>query len=402
MEANPIATTDPDFRGCTPDGPGSYVFFAPDPADSAEQEQYSLFAEFQLPITDTLNFQAAVRNEEFSGDLGATVYKFAGKWNVTDSLTFRGSYGTNYQTPPVGVIPGSVTVAARTYTVAANNWLAAQLVTDANLKPETATSWNVGTIWQSRGFAEDHDFHLIIDYFNIETEDQIGEVADPNQIANLVFNGAGGTITTCDANEQPLLNRISFSQGCTVGMSGVGAFSAISTRFGNGPGQTTSGFDIQAKYEMPLDSGVLKLDLTATKVIELKTGSTELDGVVISNGDDRLGTLNFATFAQAAPEWRANFGINYQLDYQNFRLGVNYVSAVTDERPEIQYGEDGANWITVNFTYLVEVNDELSISATAANILDRDPPPAQEEFGYDPWMADPLGRTFEVSAKYIF
>ncbi|WP_438864389.1 TonB-dependent receptor domain-containing protein [Neptunicella sp.] len=402
LEANPVSTTDPDFRGCTPDGPGPYVLFAPDPADAAEREQYSLFAEFQLPVTDTVDFQAAVRNEEFSGGLGATVYKFAGKWRATDSLIFRGSYGTNYQTPPVGVIPGAVSVGARTYTVAANNWLAAQFITDENLKPETATSWNVGAIWQSRGFSEDHDFQLIVDYFDIETKDQIGEVADPNQVASLVFNGEGGTITTCDANEQPLLNRVTFSNGCTVGMSAIGAFSAISTRYGNGPGQMTNGFDIQAKYEMPFDTGILKLDLTATKVTELKTGSTELDGVVVSTGDDRLGTLNFATFAQAAPEWRANLGINYQLDYQNFRLGINYVSAVTDERPDIQYGENGENWVTVNFTYLVEVNDELSISATAANILDRDPPPAQEEFGYDPWMANPLGRTFEVSAKYTF
>lgn len=402
LESNPVATTDPSFRGCTPDSPGPFVLFATDPPNSADQEQYSLFAELQLPLTDDIDLQAAVRNEEFSGGLGTTVYKVAGKWQVADALTLRGSYGTNYQTPPVGVTPGSVVVGARTFTVAASNWLAAQFITDANLEPETATTWNLGVIWQSRGLAEDHNFQMSLDYFDIETEDQIGEVADPNQIASLVFNGPDGTITTCDANEQPLLNRITFSSACTVGMSAVGAFSTVSTQFGNGPGQTTAGFDIQARYDLAVGAGTLAFDLTATRVTELKTGATELDGVVISTGDDRLGTLNFATFAQAAPKWRTNLGVNYAMDEQNFRLGVNYVSAVTDERPGEQYGEEGENWVTVDFTYRMQVNEELTVFATAANILDRDPPPAQEEFGYDPWMANPLGRTFEFSVKYGF
>ncbi|BFT32168.1 TonB-dependent receptor [Alteromonas sp. D210916BOD_24] len=402
LEANPVSTTDPTFRGCTPDSPGPFVLFATDPADAADREQYSLFLEWQLPITDDIDLQAAARKEEFSGGLGATVYKVAGKWSVMDGLTLRGSFGTNYQTPPMGVIPGAVTVGARTYTVAANNWLAAQFVTDEDLEPETATTWNLGFVWQNRGFASNHDFRFIVDYFDIETEDQIGEVADPNQIASLVFNGEGGTITTCDPTVQPLLNRVAFNDGCSVGMSAIGAFSSITTQFGNGPGQTTSGLDIQAAYSLPVSEGLLSIDLTATRVLELKTGSTELDGVEITAGDDRLGTLNFATFAQAAPKWRANLGINYGLDAHNYRLGVNYVSAVKDERPGIQYGEDGENWVTVDFTYRFEYSEAITIMATGANLLDRDPPPAQEEFGYDPWVANPLGRTFEIATKLRF
>ena len=116
LEANPVATTDPRFRGCTPDGPGPYMVFVPDPPNTADQQQYSLFAEFQMPVLDNLNLQAAVRREEFSGGLGATVYKVAGKWDVWGPLSLRASYGTNYQTPPVGTIPGAQTVGARTYT----------------------------------------------------------------------------------------------------------------------------------------------------------------------------------------------------------------------------------------------------------------------------------------------
>ena len=402
LEANPVATNDPNFRGCTPDAPGPFVLFAPSLPAQADQSQYSLFGELHVPLFSTVDIQLAARKEKFSNDLGATVYKVSGKWNVWGPLTLRGSYGTNYQTPPLGVTPGAITVAARTYTVAASNWLAAQFITDADLKPETATTSNLGAIWQSRGFADDHNFRLIVDYFDIKTKDQIGQVADPNQIASLVFNGAGGTITTCDAAKQPLLARVTFNAGCAVGMSGVGTFSAVSTRYGNGPGQTTKGFDIQANYGLPVGPGNLDVNVTATRVTELRTGATTLDGVVISTGDDRLGTLNFATFAQAAPKWRANLGVNYRLSNQNFRLGVNFVSAVQDERAGVQYGENGEDWVTADFTYRILLKGDMALTATVANMFDRDPPPAQEEFGYDPWTGNPLGRTFEIGVKKSF
>jgi outer membrane receptor protein involved in Fe transport len=84
------------------------------------------------------------------------------------------------------------------------------------------------------------------------------------------------------------------------------------------------------------------------------------------------------------------------------RVGVNFVSAVKDERVGIQYGEDGENWVTTDLTYRFAYADDLAFTATVANLLDRDPPPAQEEFGYDPWTANPLGRTFELGVRKSF
>ncbi|MBU6320651.1 MAG: TonB-dependent receptor, partial [Alphaproteobacteria bacterium] len=123
---SPVATTSPDFRGCTPDRPGPFVFFGINPPDYNDQQQYSFFGEMSLPVLDNVNLQAAVRREEFSGGLGATVYKVSGKWDVWGPLSLRGSYGTNYQAPPVGVIPGEVNNAVRSYTIAGGNWLGAQ------------------------------------------------------------------------------------------------------------------------------------------------------------------------------------------------------------------------------------------------------------------------------------
>lgn len=401
----PLPTNDPNFRGCTANSPGPFTFFGTLLPSYLDQQQVSYFGELQVPVTDAINLQLAARHEEFSHNLKSTVYKIAGRWHVWGPLTLRGSYGTNYQAPPLGVIPGQVTNAVRSYTIAAGNWLGAQYVTDSSLRPATAKTWNVGAIWQSRGFADDHNLQIILDYFDIQTKDEIsttGGVADVNDIANLIFNGAGGTITTCDPAKQPLLNRITFNNGCTVGMGAVGTFSTIRTVVGNGPGQTTTGYDLQATYHMPAWNGDLTLGLEATYLTKLETGATTLDGVTIAPTKDRLGHLNFATVAFAAPKLRANFSANYAMGPHNFRLGVNYVEAVTDERPGVQYGENGQDWITADFTYRLMLKNDWTITATVQNIFDRDPPPAQEELGYDPRLGDPLGRTFEIGVKKTF
>jgi outer membrane receptor protein involved in Fe transport len=398
----PTPTQSANFRGCTPDNPGPFVNKAIDPPDDADRQQVSFFGEASIPLLDNLNFQAAVRREEFSGGLGATVYKVSGKWDVWGPFSLRGSYGTNYQAPPIGVIPGEVVNTVTNYTVAGSNWLGGQRVTAPSLTPETATSWNVGAIWQSAGLAPDHDFRLIVDYFNIETEDEIGLLATYNQIAASVFNGTNGAVTTCDPAVNPLVLRVTFNNGCSVGLLPIGAFSSVQTVLGNGPGQATAGFDIQSFYSLPMGPGELTLNLTATNITKLETGPTSLDGVVISTGDDRLGTLNFATIAQAAPEWRANFSVNYRMDDHNFRLGLNYTSAVTDERAGVQYGENGEDWLSTDFTYVFNLTDSTRLTANVQNIFDKDPPPVQEELGYDPRLGNPLGRTIEVGVTQKF
>ncbi len=68
----------------------------------------------------------------------------------------------------------------------------------------------------------------------------------------------------------------------------------------------------------------------------------------------------------------------------------------------MQYGEEGQDWITVDLTYRIELANELALAAGIGNLFDRDPPPAQEEFGYDPWTGNPLGRTFEIGVRKAF
>ncbi|MAP94833.1 MAG: TonB-dependent receptor [Ponticaulis sp.] len=442
----PLPNDDPEFNGCTLNEPGPYGFFGTNPADYYDQQSYSFFGEANLPLTDDINFQAAVRREEFSGGLGATVYKISGKWQVFDPLAFRASIGTNFQAPPITLQPGNITNVVRSYTVANGAWLAGTSVTRADVQPEEAESWNVGAIWQSRGFARDHDIMITLDYFDIHTMGEIGEIVPHNFIADSVFTEETRLVdhdndpTTAPIDvtafyadcSHALIGRVDFNDnpisnpggGCindTANMiyTTAGDLNRVTTDIGNGSDQMTSGFDYQINYQFPIGSADLTFGLTGTSLTELTTSARTLDGFQVTEADDRLGNLNFSSVGFSAPKHRINAFFNYNQGDHNARLTARYVSGVTDERgsidpiglipgtstpvPEFTKGNDIDGTLTFDATYVYDVTDRLRVTGTVLNILDEDPPFVRAEFGYDPRMGiDALGRTIEVGFKYTY
>lgn len=66
---------------------------------NGRRDNTSIFAELAIPVLDTLEVQLAVRREDYS-DFGTTTDpKIAFKWDPTDNLSFRGSYGTAFRAP---------------------------------------------------------------------------------------------------------------------------------------------------------------------------------------------------------------------------------------------------------------------------------------------------------------
>jgi iron complex outermembrane receptor protein len=61
------------------------------------------FMELAIPVTDTLDVQAAVRNEKYSqaSDFSTTNPKLGFNWSVTEDITVRGSWGTSFKAPSV-------------------------------------------------------------------------------------------------------------------------------------------------------------------------------------------------------------------------------------------------------------------------------------------------------------
>ena len=199
------------------------------------------------------------------------------------------------------------------------------------------------------------------------------------------------------------------ARGCATSPGGVCSattvptdFAGAQTEFGNGPGVSTNGIDIQTDYSMPLGEATFTIGLTGTQILKLEDSAVTLDGFQIAAGENRRGELNFLGAALASPEWRVNGFASYRRDRHTLRLQANYNSAVWDERTGIQYGENGEDPVTFDITYLFDITDTFRVSATVVNLTDRDPPKHQIETGYDARLGSPLGRTFEIGLKKTF
>ncbi|RYZ13712.1 MAG: TonB-dependent receptor [Alphaproteobacteria bacterium] len=392
------------YTGCNIDRPGPLVYTSTNYPDRRDQQQRAAFGELQLPILDNFNISAAVRREEFSGGLGSTVYKISGKWDVWGPISLRGSYGTNYQAPPITLRPGEVNNGVANYTRAGGLWLPATQITRSDVVPATATAWNAGVIWQSEGFSPDHNFRFIVDYFSIETENEFRQLATYNQIFDSVWN-ATDSYTPCD---HPLASRIAY-QATATSPGGICSATTVptdlgrvTTEYGNGPGIITNGFDYQIDYSMPVGPGDFMIGASATQLKAIEDTAVNIDGFQIFASRNRLGNLNQSGSAQAAPEWKVNAFATYSFDQHTFRFGADWASAVYDDRVGIQYGENGEDPIYFDLVYLFDLSDTLRLTASIDNITDRDPPKHQMEPGYDPRQGSPLGRTIEVGIKKVF
>lgn len=142
----------------------------------------------------------------------------------------------------------------------------------------------------------------------------------------------------------------------------------------------------------------------------------------MDDGDNRLGDLNYEVAAYASPKWRANAHLNYAQDIHNFRLVVNYISGVNDERFDrsnyvddaayqraflaygvySDYGIKGKDWVTTDFHYYVELPWDATFTFSIHNLTDEEPPASRQELGYDPRIGNPLMRTFEVGFQKRF
>ena len=93
----------------------------------------------------------------------------------------------------------------------------------------------------------------------------------------------------------------------------------------------------------------------------------------------------------------------------NLLAYVNYISDYDDRRKpdplfldvDPRVGIDSQTTMDLHFTTLL-LDDDLSLTVSAINVTDEDPPRAYGDLMYDGYTHNPLGRLFKVGFKYGF
>ena len=172
-----------NYQGMTHPFVSAVIGSSPSTDTFGERNVDSLFMEMQIPITDTINAQAAVRWEDIENVGSTTVGKLAVGWDVTNSVRVRGSVSTSTRAPNlIQIHQQEVTrVATREDFVykyiGADDWdqtvqrYSKAKSVDDGLESETSTNTSFGVVIQPEAV---DGLTITADIWAIEKEDTIG------------------------------------------------------------------------------------------------------------------------------------------------------------------------------------------------------------------------------------
>lgn len=391
---NPAATCSPQT--------GALGFLGTNRNQRSNADVYAVFAELQLPITDAIQAQLSARYENYGGNVGSTFDPQARiKFQVTDWLALRGGAGTTFRGPPPQNLSGNLT----SLQVIGTAFRAIDITGNPDLKPESATTYSAGVI------VDTGIFKASLDYFRYEFDGPI----ESEPVAGIVtaLFGANGTANCNNPAFAALRARFTFTAaGC-----GIGNVQRLRTNVINSANIKNSGIDFQASLQD--DFGDLRLTggVSGTYVIDYKIDDLTVEGILVQPAFDGVGLLNFQTSAYPLPEWKGNVYVQGETGPHSLRVQYNYIDGYTDQRTAIFTGAANAGTLagatvsagkqiksfkTIDATYRLALDTGTTVSVSALNILDKDPPFARLDFNYDPFTASPLGFTVKVAVSQAF
>jgi iron complex outermembrane recepter protein len=408
-ELNPCPWTDPlsitlgftTTLSCAPQT-GRLAFLAASDEETTSRIVYGVFGELNLPFTDTFNVQAAVRFEDYGGQVGSTIDpKIAFSWNLTDELSVRGSASTTFRGPPQSFLSGTDT--GLQFNAAVNAFKAVDIVGNPNLKPESAVTSNLGVIYQNE------IFYASIDWWRYDFKDPLqaesaGQIVAGYAAQQCQDGGAGAATTSCQA-----LRSHIFPLGTSLA-----GLQRTETFIINGSDIETSGIDAQASYDInDVLGGTITLGLELTYTLEYKSDDfVDINGAILAPGGDFAGLLNDGTNPfQSLPELKGNASVKYTIGEHRFNFVTRYISSYDDaDTTFLNPASDLARFapqlakiddqVTFDMHYNTTLFEDFFVSLSLINITDEDPPQAATDLNYDPYTHNPFGRMIKLGMRY--
>ncbi|MCC6195967.1 MAG: TonB-dependent receptor [Burkholderiales bacterium] len=288
----------------------------------------ALFGELYMPILKTLEATVAIRYDDYS-DFGSTWNPKVGvKWTPIPSLVLRGTYATGFRAPGLYENGNSASSGYANYIDPVRcpvtdspadcgaGQVAAITFGNTSIQPERSTNWTIGLVWEPVPA-----FNMTLDYWNIETKDQIVAV-DPQPVIDNPGSFPNDVVIR-DPND------------ALPDIPDSGTILAVAGPFANLYKTKTDGIDISARYRWnPRDWGMFTAQLEYTYINSFKR--------TYSNGDtfQFAGTHGPTSLSSAAgmPRDKANLALTWERGPWNVTGTVRYIAGMddieSDEQPD--------------------------------------------------------------------
>ncbi|MBB5770277.1 iron complex outermembrane receptor protein [Brevundimonas vesicularis] len=347
------------------------------PDFEGDQEALAAFAEARLHLGDRIEAQLAGRYESYDGNEGRFSPKAAIRWDVTDALGLRASWGQGFRAPSVYAQSGAQASQPSVFDRGAFVFVNTLTSGRADLKPEKSESLNLGAVWTPIDGLE-----LGVDAWRFDYADQVVKESAQAIINQAAADTAAGRTGT---EAQSRITR-----------SASGALTFVQLYFVNASSIETQGIDLSARYRRGLWGGEATASATWTYVdaydIRLDASAAKVSGV---------GSTNLNNIGRSLPRNRGEFALGWSGGPNAVTALVHYTDGYANDRSGITDASI-ASQTTVDLLYRRTIGADLDLSVGVVNVADKAPPLAQFALGYDPVVADPRGRVVSIGLSKRF
>ena len=244
---------------------------------SGSRDVLSFFGEMQIPISESINMQLAVRNEDFSDYGSSTVGKLALGWQVAPWVDFRASVSTAFRAPNIVQVNEKTVVRSGTrydralYQVNAtqsvdvvidsdSRYTIQRMATGASgLEAEESDNTSFGVV-----LTPTDNLIVTVDTWTIEKDKTIGLFGRENQTVNdMLLRFANGTSNCATFAGDPLVVREAADLGDTnevaafaaAGVCPFGPIKYIKNEYTNMALRTVEGTDVGIYYSFESNLG---------------------------------------------------------------------------------------------------------------------------------------------------
>ncbi|WP_394730569.1 TonB-dependent receptor domain-containing protein [Altererythrobacter sp. GH1-8] len=426
---------------------------SPSPDTRGNRKVYSAHAEvfvpvvgpdMNIPLVEEFNVQLAGRIERFT-DIKETamVPRVAASWTTVPGVIFRGAWSEGFRAPNlvqvndagttrvntrddwvicyaranttlpppdrianIGACPGQSTVSFRSGT--------------EDLKPEDSESINLGVVLEPTFLP---GLTLTADYWRVKQTGLVGTFGDDNFIALDLLRRLNGGSSPNVIREAPTADDIALFAG--TGLEPVGEIIRVLDPYVNLDSRVSKGWDFGLFYSVP-DFGLgdfrLRFNAARLKSFVQSAGpdSQELLAGIAAGDlppDVTVGSLGELLEIDGRPKWRFSGSVNWESGPFEVGLFSQYVGKVWDTSVTrdvlIDTDDPNGNFfrvddiMTFNLSFAYSIENDTPLDGTRLrfainNLFDKDPPLADEQFGYFSELHSARGRVFHVELRKQF
>ena len=422
-----------DYEGDTYPLVSDVVNSSPTGDVSGSRDVVSLFAEMQIPLTESINMQAALRSEDFSDYGSSTVGKLALGWEVVEGLDLRASASTAFRAPNLLQINEETVVRSGTrfdraaFQVNALQDVGAVIDSDSRytiqrmatgaegLEAEESDNYSIGLV-----LTPVEGLTITVDKWSIEKDKTIGLFGRENQTVNdMILRFANGT-NNCDTFAgDPLVVREAPDDGdlasfAAAGVCPFGEIKFVSNNYTNMALRTIEGTDVGVYYNFANNLGDFDVRYIGTFLDKFEQ---EASGEFSELQDLKdSGVIPESIPLRGFGDLLRKDGIydnkhTLRVSWRKGPFGVNVAALKKGSFVQTSLGEiDGVGYkvpsmtttnLTMSYNFDLMGNDA-RVRFSVRNIDDERAPLADRYYGYYADAHQDLGRNYYVDLRVRF